>query len=221
MALLLVHLHGKAGGAISNQMRQTKAMSPAYAMRWWRRHHSMAPDIDPVEYMVRRLDWRYAQGTPLIAKGSRTYLGDSVHVLDSFKTRGSGQISLLFTSPPYLGVTNYHYDQWLRLWLLGEEPNALRKPGRHRAKFESSEGYTSLLYEVFSRAARIAARKATVYVRTGRQEATYDITRMVLREVFSRHRITRYVRPFIRPTQTQLFGDYEKKSGEADLILTR
>ena len=222
MALLLVHLHGKAGGALSNQMRQTKAMSPDYAIRWWNKHNSEAPDLDPVEYMVRRLSWRYAQGTPPITKGSRAYLGNSIDVLDKLKCHTtSTKISLLFTSPPYLGVTNYHYDQWLRLWLLGEQPNALRKTGTHRGKFESTEKFAALLHDVFSRAARIAARDATIYVRTGRQESTHRVTRAVLRDVFSRHRMIRHVRPFVRPTQTQLFGDYEQKLGEADLILVR
>ena len=35
MALLLVYLHGKMGTALSNQLRQTKSMSPQYAVRWW------------------------------------------------------------------------------------------------------------------------------------------------------------------------------------------
>src|SRR5579863_216553 len=35
MAFLLVNLHGKRDGALSNQMRQTKSMSPDYAVRWW------------------------------------------------------------------------------------------------------------------------------------------------------------------------------------------
>ena len=38
MALLLVHLHGKMGAAMSNQLRQTKSMSPQYAVRWWEEH---------------------------------------------------------------------------------------------------------------------------------------------------------------------------------------
>ena len=124
-----------------------------------------------------------------------------------------------FTSPPYLGLTNYHYDQWLRLWLLGEPPNARRKPGAHRAKFENTEGYASLLERVFTAAARLATTNAVVYVRTGKQAETYLPTRAALRKAFPRHRIHRRLRPFKRPTQTSLFGDHGKKAGELDLIL--
>lgn len=95
---------------------------------------------------------------------------------------------LLFTSPPYYGLTNYHYGQWLRLWLLEEAPNARRKPGRHRARFENREKYERLLRTVFSRAAGLCTRTAVAYVRTGRQKVTYEITRRVLRETFPRRR---------------------------------
>jgi len=79
----------------------------------------------------------------------------------------------------------------------------------------------SLLHDVFSRVARVSTRDATISVRTGRESVTYEVTRAVLKDVFPRHRIARRARPFVRPTQTQLFGDREQKVGEADLILTR
>src|SRR5207237_4498202 len=85
------------------------------------------------------------EGRPTICDGSRTYLGDSVHVLNVLRQRLPGKAALVFTSPPYFRVTNYHYDQWLRLWLLGEAPNDDRKPGAHRAKFEGARVNASLL----------------------------------------------------------------------------
>ena len=33
-----------------------------------------------------------------------------------------GPIRLVVTSPPYLDVTNFEEDQWLRLWFLGGPP---------------------------------------------------------------------------------------------------
>ena len=30
-----------------------------------------------------------------------------------------GKVKLVITSPPYLDITDYHEDQWLRLWFLG------------------------------------------------------------------------------------------------------
>ena len=62
MALLLVYLHGKRGSALSNQMRQAKSMSPAYAIRWWQKRAMKPPELDPVEFMLKRVTWRYAKG---------------------------------------------------------------------------------------------------------------------------------------------------------------
>lgn len=219
MALLLVYLHGKAGFALSNQMRQTKSMSPGYAVRWWKERGLRPPDLNPREFLADRLDWRYAKGVPECHAASRAYLANSAYRLAGLREDMPHRAGLLFTSPPYFGLTNYHYDQWLRLWLLGEEPNARRKPGRHRAKFENRESYEQLLTTVFTRAAQLCTPKATIYVRTGRQKITSTATRRVLKAVFPRHRMVRRPRPFRGPTQTRLFGDHSVKLGEIDFLL--
>lgn len=221
MALILVYLHGKRGQALSNQMRQTKAMSPEYAIRWWADREMRAPRIDLVDFMRQRIEWRYEHGIPRTRPRSQTYLGSSTRLLAPLGDRLPRRASLLFTSPPYFGLTNYHYDQWLRLWLLGEAPDARRKPGLHRAKFENTERYEALLSAVFGAAAPLLTDNAVVYVRTGRQRSTYDPTRAALRAAFPKHRIVRRLRPFKRPTQTSLFGDSRRKPGEVDLILRR
>src|SRR5579884_524693 len=50
MALLLVHMHGKREASLSNQLRQTKSMSPDYAIAWWRERGMDPPDVDPVAF---------------------------------------------------------------------------------------------------------------------------------------------------------------------------
>lgn len=223
MALLLVHLHGKRGGALSNQMRQAKSMSPAYAVRWWQKRAMRPPELDPLEFMLQRVSWRYAKGC-IDRSESRAYLGDSTRTLPAlYEPVRQGQVAkarLLFTSPPYCKVTNYHYDQWLRLWLLGGPANARRSGGRYRAKFEGREAYTDLLVKVFRRTVPLLHRKATVYVRTDGRRFTYETTKRVLREVFPTKQLSEIKRPFARPTQTHLFGDKSVKSGEVDFVLT-
>ena len=167
-ALLLVYLHGKIGSALSNQMRQTKSMSPQYAERWWDEHDLDPPDVDPVAFMKARLSWRYAKGTPRGLSG-RMYLGNSIEKLERLRQAiedGSrAKANLLFTSPPYRAITNYHYDQWLRLWLLGGPPNALLNGNGRGGKFEGRDSYRRLLECVFAGAARVLEDDATVYVR--------------------------------------------------------
>jgi hypothetical protein len=222
MALLLVHLHGKRKDSLSNQMRQAKAMSPDYAIRWWKERGLTPPDIDPAEFMTKKLNWRYAKGRPT-AYASHVYLGDSVKLLPKVahhrRARDLTRVRLLFTSLPYFGLTNYHYDQWLRLWLLGGPPNALRAGGRYRGKFEHRERYRALLFKVFDKAAKLLSSDSVVYVRTDRRKITYQTTLEVLSQVFPGRRLLRKARPFRRPTQTRLFGDHSAKAGEVDLIL--
>jgi DNA methylase len=225
MALLLVYLHGKMGAALSNQLRQTKSMSPQYAVRWWDEHKLDPPDIDPVAFVKARLAWRYAKGIPAVRCGLM-YLGDSVEKLGQIRRRAEktllAKANLLFTSPPYHGITNYHYDQWLRLWLLGHPPNALRNGNGLSGKFEARKEYRRLLERVFSRAARLLEEDATVYVRTDSREFTHRTTVEVLRKVFPGKHLTEAQRPLLSPSQTRLFGEANapaEKLGEIDLIL--
>jgi hypothetical protein len=223
MALLLVNMHGKREASLSNQLRQTKSMSPDYAIGWWKVHGLRPPVVDPVTFMKKKLDWRYAKGRPE-RTDSRVYLGNSVRLLPAL-TRRLGNLwirpaRLLLTSPPYYGITNYHYDQWLRMWLLGGPPNALRVGGAICGKFEHRQRYRELLRSVFSKAAKLLAPDATIYVRTDRREITYTATTEALKQIFPDKEFRCEVKPFSRPTQTRLFGDHAVKAGEVDLILS-
>lgn len=223
MAFLLVYLHGKEGQALSNQMRQTKAMSPHYAIKWWAENGTKPPDLDAVEFMQQRIRWRYTKGV-VETYGSRVYLGNSITLLPQLAQRmreeEAPKAKLLFTSPPYFGVTNYHYDQWLRLWLLGFETDAYVTRGPYQGRFTHPVRYRSLLKEVFYRAAKLVADDAVVYVRTGKDPFTKQATLDAMREAFPKKRLVERCRPFRKPTQTHLFGDKTPKQGEVDLILT-
>ena len=221
MALLLVSLHGKRDDALSNQMRQTKSMSPAYAIRWWRERQLKPPEMDPLEFMLKRLAWRYAKGVPK-ALSSRVYLGDSTRILSHiprYLGKNYKRARLLLTSPPYFGITNYHYDQWLRLWLLGGPPTSRRTRGMFKGKFENQRQYRLLLLSVFTSAKPLLTENAVIYVRTDRRKLTLRTTAEVLKEVFPGRRLRYKYRPYTRPTQTTLFGHAEPNIGEMDLVI--
>lgn len=223
MAILLVYLHGKEGQALSNQMRQTKAMSPRYAIKWWAKNGTKPPDLDALEFMQQRIRWRYAKGV-VEAHGSRVFLGNSIGLLPQLERRlnedGVPKAKLLLTSPPYFGVTNYHYDQWLRLWLLGFETDAYVTRGPCQGRFTHHERYKSLLKKVFDRAAKVVADDAVVYVRTSKEPFTKQATLDALLSAFPKKCLAERCQPFRKPTQTHLFGDRAPKAGEVDLILT-
>ncbi len=120
-----------------------------------------------------------------------------------------------------MGVTNYHYDQWLRLWMLGGEPSPVQTGnGPWQRKFESREQYVELLSEVFGGAAAALPPRATVYVRTDAREFTRSVTVDTLRTVFPKKRLKIIKRPLSRRSQTALFGDTSEKPGEVDVILS-
>jgi hypothetical protein len=224
MAFILVYLHGKREASLSNQLRDGKAMAPDYAVRWWKERKMRPPSLDPAAFLSQRIEWRYKRGAP--AFDATVRLGDSVKVvrdLASRVARGAQRpFDLLFTSPPYMGITNYHYDQWLRLWMLGGDPTAARTGGgRWQRKFESREQYVELLTGVFGGAVPAMSPKATVYVRTDAREFTLSATIDALQEAFPKKWLRTIDRPLTRRSQTALFGDKGEKPGEVDIIMTK
>lgn len=80
MAIILVYLHGKRDRALSNQMRQAKAMSPDYSVRWWKEREMDPPQKDPYDFMEKRIEWRYKNGRPP-SQDSKMLLGNSENVM--------------------------------------------------------------------------------------------------------------------------------------------
>jgi hypothetical protein len=210
MALLLVYLHGKAGGAISNQMRQTKSMAPEYAVRWWKERELEPPDIDPVAYFEGRATWRYKHGVPQRTE-ARIELGDARQVLPRSRRR----FAMLLTSPPYCGVTNYYWDNWIRLWMLGRPAWPIYGTGE---RYVDRRRYEDLLRGVFSAARDRLLHDAVIYVRTDSRSFTRQITQTILTELWPRHRqYSQSSRP--EQSQTRLFGDAGIKPGETDFLM--
>jgi len=226
MAIILVYLHGKRRYSLSNQTRQSKAMAPDYSIRWWREHqtegYDRPPEIDPYAFLRPRVEWRFAKGEPVLEQ-ARVIRGDCTRQLPFIKAQislGREQpYDLLFTSPPYYSITNYHYDQWLRGWMLGGTDRPTKSGGPWQAKFESLPAYMRLLETAFRRCASLMRPSATVYVRTDARPATHIATLAALNAAF-RHKHRRMIpRPLDGKSQTRLFGDRTAKPGEVDLIL--
>jgi len=177
------------------------------------------PDIDPVEFLKQRIEWRYKKGKPEL--GGEVLLGNSLRILNSGyrRTAFSKPFDLLFTSPPYCGVTNYHCDQWLRLWMLGRPPSPKRRGGRWEKKFESEEDYEELLAAAFGGAAKRMKDDAIVVVRTDAREFTRNATIKTLQEAFPHKELKQESQPFDRQTQTALYGDTSEKPREVDLVM--
>jgi hypothetical protein len=223
MALILVYLHGAKEKSFSNQMRQSKAMAPEYSIKWWYEHDSSPPEIDPVQFMEQRILWRYKHGLPVV-EDNRILLGDSTKLLEEFaKLQSTNQIpkfDLLFTSPPYYNVTSYHYDQWLRLWMLGGTHTPTKSGGEWQNGFWSQTSYEALLNKVFSQSVALMKDHAVIYVRTDARNFTLETTLNILKGAFPSKRTQLVESPLKKTNQTALYGDKSQKPGEVDIILS-
>jgi hypothetical protein len=217
MALLLVDLHGKRQNALSNQMRQTKSMSPQYAIDWWKQRKIKPPEHDPVAFMLKKVTWRYAKGRMKSGSG-RIYLGDSQFVLARRESHPR-KAKLLLTSPPYYGITNYFYDQWLRLWLLGGNDRPRSAGESCKRKFENRDYYTNMLRRVFGRSKRLLKRNAVIYVRTDARQFTREATIEALETAFPKKRLRSEIHSVPEFTQTALFDSEAKSKAEIDFLM--
>lgn len=219
MSIIAVFAHGDLGQTFSNQMQHVKAYGPNYAIKWWKSRGLTAPKLNPLELILKKIEWRYEKGYQKF-NTSKVYLGDSMKIL-SGKYLKKKQFKMLFTSPPYYRVTDYHLDQWIRLWLLGEDPIQKFNPDPNKNNFGNQEHYYNLLYTVFNNAKKFLTEDATIYVRTDARNFSKNTTIEILNKIYgSSKSITIIEQPFKKRTQTALHGDHSKKPGECDIILT-
>lgn len=224
MSILLVYLHGKLGEGMSNQMKMTKAMGINYSINWWSKHKlTKPPEINPVDFIMKKLNWRYEKGKPEVFD-SQIIFGDSTVELGKIVQKAHEEdirFSLLFTSPPYYSVTDYHADQWLRLWLLGGSELPKSNKEKHKGRFVCKEDYLNLLDTVFSNCAALMDKRSTIYVRTDRRKFTFSSTLEILQKHFPNHKTEISDSPFRKKTQTEIHGNKSNETGEIDIIMTR
>ena len=212
-AIILVYLHGKRDQSLSNQMRQSKSMAPDYAVRWWKKRNMKPPKIDPTLFIKDRIRWRYAKGLISNNPSSSIYLGDARGCFARHKDMNA---KLLLTSPPYMGITDYKYDNWIRLWALGG--TSLPRSDKNQ-RYSNKKEYKSMIKQVFEVSRRLLANDACVVVRTDRREFTLETTARILIELWPEHRLYEKNIDVTKATQTALFGDKTEKPGDVDLVV--
>ena len=225
MSILLVYLQGKVGEGISNQLKMTKSMGMNYCLNWWKKNNfNNPPEIDIINFFLKKIDWRYEKGKPHLDKANIIF-GNSLKELPKIIRKSNEnklKYSLLFTSPPYCSVTDYHIDQWLRMWLLGgsEFPKALDE--KYKGRFINREEYHNLLEKVFNLSSLLMKRKSVIYVRTDYRSFTYETTLNVLKKNFPKHDYEIFERPLEnKKSQTELFGFKPEKKCEIDIVMSK
>ena len=165
-ALALGCLHGESHRTelcFSNRMPRTISTKPAYSVRWWRKNGCLPPERDVFSILRVCAEYRYQSPRPSL-KG-RVVEGDvrrAGTLLRSYRKK----VKLVITSPPYLDITDYHEDQWLRLWFLGGAAKPVTGQGkddRHRRV----EAYWQFLREAWKGVVPLLQASAQVVVRIG------------------------------------------------------
>ena len=124
MILGVLHAHYKPGRparGFSISMPNTFSMSANYVRGYIAEHRLTPPDLDVFDLLDRRLGRLYlpeAEATRGIAWKQDARKPASETIRDH-------PAKLVFTSPPYLSVIKYGKYNWIRLWMLKQEPNAV------------------------------------------------------------------------------------------------
>lgn len=165
-ALTLGCLHGeshKTEFCFSNRMPRTISTKPAYSVRWWRERNCLPPKRDVFTILAHMATYRYASPLPSI-KG-RVVEGDArraATLLRAYRER----VRLVVTSPPYLDITDYHEDQWLRLWFLGGPAKPIARQGRDD-RHRGAAPYWSFLREAWVGVSPLLQDGAQLVIRIG------------------------------------------------------
>lgn len=165
-ALALGCLHGESHRTefcFSNRMPRTISTKPAYSVRWWRERGCTPPRRDIFSILRKVAKYRYESTPPKIT--GRVVEGDARRafaMLNAYKQR----VKLVITSPPYLDITDYHEDQWLRLWFLGGPSKPIIGQGRDD-RHRRIDAYWHFLCEAWAGVAPLLDSSAQIIIRIG------------------------------------------------------
>jgi hypothetical protein len=123
MALLLGVMHanylpGRPVRGLSISMPNTFSMSPGYVQRYIKENLLVPPEVDVFDLLEKKLSRMDLPGVEAV-RGKAWQQDARDPVSDRLL---SAPAKLVFTSPPYLSVISYGKYNWIRLWMLKQEP---------------------------------------------------------------------------------------------------
>ncbi len=166
-ALILGVLHGESQTSpsyLSNQMPRTISTKPDYSVRFWRRHGYRAPERDVFAMLRRNVEYRYASSPP---PGGATVVRGDMRELPRQPVLGHRSVRAAITSPPYLNVTNFEEDQWLRLWFLGGPTAPTRGRISNDDRHYGLDSYWRLIADTWRMLGQVMAVDSNVVMRVG------------------------------------------------------
>lgn len=173
-ALALGALHGesaKSPSYLSAQMPRTISTKPAYSVRFWEKHGYLPPERDTFALLRRQADYRYRSPLPRVR--GRVGLSD-FRELHRSKLIARREATCIITSPPYLDVTSFEEDQWLRLWFLGGPPHPTRNRISRDDRHELASRYWRMIADFWRTAGYLVEPGGHVVVRMAGNRLSED-----------------------------------------------
>ncbi len=167
-AAVLGCLHGPllvsgASSYFSNQMPRTFAPKPDYAVDFWAKRNMVAPEVDVIRVLERKLMLIAASKALPKAAHTNVVRGDSTLAASLPSGRNH---SVVVTSPPYYGMRTYVQDQWLRNWFLGG-PATVDYSAGVQLEHTGQDVFASSLGKVWANMADTDADELHMYIRFG------------------------------------------------------
>lgn len=166
-ALTLGALHGESHRSpsyLSNQMPRTISTKPAYSVRYWKSRGLVAPTRDAFRVLHVKADYRYQSHPPTLRAA---VLHGDMRLLTRSDVVTRTAPTCAITSPPYLDVTDFEEDQWLRLWFLNREPYPTRHVVSRDDRYRRPADYWSLIGDMWRVLGVVLGPKANVVIRIG------------------------------------------------------
>jgi hypothetical protein len=146
-------------------------------VKYWTERKLAPPRRDVFELLQSRAIFRLSEGLP---ERRGKVLHTDVRRLAGRLREYHGTVAAVITSPPYLDVTNFEEDQWLRLWFLDGPPHPtyhrVSKDDRHRG----AEGYFTFLSAAWRGVKPLLRKRARLVCRIGAKAITPDDLRQRL-----------------------------------------
>jgi hypothetical protein len=167
----------KSSSYFSNQMPRTISTKPAYSVRFWQERGLKAPERDVFAMLRGRAEYRYESDPP---RGEAMVLHRDMRDLPRMADTLPAPINCAIMSPPYLDVTNFEEDQWLRLWFLGGPSHPTRKRVSRDDRHETPDSYWRFIADMWRSIGQVMGERADVVIRLGSRVTPPDELRKLL-----------------------------------------
>jgi hypothetical protein len=174
-ALTLGSLHGEVTSKryLSNQMPRTISTKPRYSVNFWKTRHLVAPERDVFSVLGDMALFRYESPIP---EGDSIVLHTDMRNLPRvIEPTPERPLRCAITSPPYLNVTSFEEDQWLRLWFLGglayPKKGMISRDDRHT----TADTYWSFIGDMWRCLGAVMSDNAHVVIRIGSRRISPEL----------------------------------------------